>query len=183
MIEFEGFILSVEFDYAAQKWLITIQLEDKADKIDKLKGLIGVRQRFSIKDLFKARTKTANAYLWELIGKLANELQKTDGKVSKERLYQDYIRHHGRSVDYALDPAPAKAMKALWENYGLGWFTDLIDTEPDGKQLIRFYYGSSCYSSKRFNRLIDAVIQDCKAMGIETIPPDKLKEMMSHWKA
>ena len=30
--------------------------------------------------------------------------------------------------------------------------------------------------------LIDNCIQDCKALGIETLPPDKLEAMKEDWK-
>ena len=30
-------------------------------------------------------------------------------------------------------------------------------------------------------RLIDAVVQDCKALGIETMPPAELAQLMSAW--
>lgn len=56
-----------------------------------------------------------------------------------------------------------------------GWFTERVDFTPDGeKEIIRFYYGSSRYNTRQMSRLIDNIVQDCKALSIEVLPPDKL---------
>lgn len=33
------------------------------------------------------------------------------------------------------------------------------------------------------SRLIDSLIQDCKALGIEIMPPDKLAALVGEWDA
>ena len=43
------------------------------------------------------------------------------------------------------------------------------------------YYGSSVFSSSTMSRLIDNLIQDAKAVGIETMPPDKLAALLGEW--
>lgn len=45
------------------------------------------------------------------------------------------------------------------------------------------YYGSSVFSSSTMSRLIDNLIQDAKAVGIETMPPDKLAALLGEWEA
>ena len=30
-------------------------------------------------------------------------------------------------------------------------------------------------------RLIDNIVQDCRAVGVETLPPDKLEAMKDEW--
>ena len=43
------------------------------------------------------------------------------------------------------------------------------------------YYGSSDFDKEQMSRLIDNIVQDCRAVGIETLPPDKLAGMMEAW--
>ena len=43
------------------------------------------------------------------------------------------------------------------------------------------YIGSSDYDTAQMSRLIDLIVQDCKAQGIETLTPDKLDAMKVKW--
>ena len=54
----------------------------------------------------------------------------------------------------------------------------------DNGKLYRVYYvmrGSHTYDTKEMSRLIEGTIQDCKAEGIETLPPEEIERMMSAW--
>ena len=39
------------------------------------------------------------------------------------------------------------------------------------------------YNKKQMSRLIDGIVQDCKAVGIETKTPNEIAEMLSRWEA
>lgn len=127
----------------------------------------------------KKRSLNANAYMWVLLDKLAAKLH-----LSKTELYQGYVRQYGKSVDYQLPEKSIPALTTVWSEYGTGWTWEKVD---DGAQpetaIIRFYYGSSCYGTKRMARLIDAVVQDCQAVGIETMTPQELELLMNDWRA
>ena len=43
------------------------------------------------------------------------------------------------------------------------------------------YYGSSDFDRREMSALIDNCIQDCKALGIETLTPDKLALLKEEW--
>lgn len=135
-----------------------------------------------IKPKPKRRSLDANAYMWALLGKLQAELAKNDPQITKDEIYQGYVRQYGKSVDYQLPDSAVNAMTKSWGMNGLGWTAEKVD---DGiyprTSLVRFYYGTSCYGTKRMARLIDAVVQDCKALGIETMPPAELAQLMSAW--
>ena len=46
---------------------------------------------------------------------------------------------------------------------------------------VTLYYGSSTYDTEQMSRLIDNVVQDCKALDIETETPERLAMMMEAW--
>ena len=135
-----------------------------------------------IKPRVKHRSLDANRYMWVLIGKLQAELAKNDPQITKDEIYQGYVRQYGKSVDYQIPDSAVNAMMKSWGKNGLGWTAEKVD---DGiyprTSLVRFYYGTSCYGTKRMARLIDAVVQDCKALGIETMPPAELAQLMAAW--
>ena len=66
----------------------------------------------------------------------------------------------------------------------MGWVCDILGDckKTPGYVNVMTYYGSSVYDSAQMARLIDHIIQDCKAMGIETLPPDELVRLKEDWR-
>ena len=58
-----------------------------------------------------------------------------------------------------------------------------LDYGDNDTVTVRCFYGSSQYNTKQMSRLIDDIIQDCEALGIETKSPDEIANMISQWKA
>ena len=126
-----------------------------------------------LRDKRKSRSLTANAYMWALCEKLAEAIGST-----KEEVYLNAVRDGGLFRDFHLDESEADSFCVAWRALGTGWPTEKVDYTEDGKIVIRAYYGSSVYSSKQMARLVDLIIQDCKAVGVETLPPDKLAALV-----
>lgn len=125
----------------------------------------------------KKRSLNANAYFWQLCGELAYKLGK-----SKEEIYWEYIKHFGIYRTVEIDEKAVDTMIYMWKSHGLGWIADRLDHgQHKGFVLVNFYYGSSCYNTKQMSRLIDAVVNDCKEQGIETLTPTELEEMKRAW--
>lgn len=158
-----------------RKQRLTIELDgDFRDQFDKLNG---ADLDITIKKHREKRSKNANSYLWVLLDKLASVLGRT-----KESLYIDYIREYGVFKDFTLTENEAKTFRVVWEAFGTGWPTEQVDYAPDGDHVvIRAYYGSSRYNTKRMSRLIDAVVQDCKDQGIVTDTPEQISQLMDRW--
>lgn len=130
-----------------------------------------------LKEHREKRSLDANAYMWVLLDKMAAVLG-----AEKEELYLEYIKRHGLFKDFTLTEDEAATFQSAWRMLGTGWPTEQVDYTPDGERLIiRAYYGSSRYNTKQMARLIDAVVEDCKNLGIETLPPDKLDAMKEAW--
>lgn len=132
-------------------------------------------------DLKKHREKrslNANAYLWQLLTKLSEVL---DGE-TKESLYLDYVRTKGPHKDFELTESEASTFRIAWEKLGTGWPTEQVDYSPDGERVVvRAYYGSSTYNTRQMSRLLDAVVQDCKEQGIETMTERELSLLKERW--
>ena len=127
----------------------------------------------------KHRSLDANAYFWKLTGELAEELN-----TSKEDIYREYIKHYGIYRTVEISEKAADTMIYIWQTHGLGWFAEKLDHGAiDGFILVNFYYGSSVYNTKQMSRLIDAVVNDCKEQGIETLPPSEINGMLEVWNA
>lgn len=123
------------------------------------------------------RSLDANAYCWVLLDKLADAIRST-----KEEIYLQKVREIGIFRDFILEEAEVKTFRTVWERQGTGWPTEIVDYSRSGDcQVVRAYYGSSQYNTKQMSRLIDSIVQDCKDLGIETLPPEKLAAMKEEW--
>ena len=69
----------------------------------------------------------------------------------------------------------------LWATNGLGWFAEPFGSRIDGCRNVVFYRGSSVYDNAQMSRLIENIVQDCKAVGIETLTPSELERLKEGW--
>lgn len=132
-----------------------------------------------VKEHRKKRSLDANAYAWVLIHKLAEAM-----KLSPVEVYREAIRNVGNNfTPMCVREQDAEALKKNWSSHGLGWLCeDLGQSQVPGCVNLACYHGSSCYTSSQMSVLIDNLVQDSKALDIETLPPDKLALLKEDWK-
>ena len=128
-----------------------------------------------IKEYRPRRTNDANAYLWTLLGKLSAALH-----IPPEEIYREAIRDVGGN--YEVTPIRDDALekwRSIWQGNGLGWVCEEIGpSKLPGYTNVRNFYGSSTYDTDQMSRLIEIVVRDCKAQGIETMTPEELASLM-----
>ena len=131
-----------------------------------------------IKEHRNKRSLDANAYMWELIGKLATVM-----RLPRNEVYRGYIRDLGGNYSTGcFMEKDVERVKRSWQSNGIGWLVDdLGPSQIPGCRNLMLYHGSSTYDSATMARLIDNVVQDCKAVGIETLPPEKLALLKEEW--
>ena len=130
-----------------------------------------------LKEYRKKRSLDANAYCWLLIDKIASALGQT-----KETVYREAIRSiGGNSETVCVKEEAANAIRQSWERNGMGWITDSVPSKLPGCVNVVLYFGSSTYNTKQMSDLINAVVQDAQALGIETLTPDKLALLKEGW--
>ena len=134
----------------------------------------------TVKEHREKRSLDANAYAWVLIGKLAEAM-----RVTPTEVYTQAIQNIGGN--YEVIPIREEAVDKfteVWKKQGLGWpCVDMGASKIPGYKNLRAYYGSSTYDTRQMSLLIDALIQDCKALDIETLSEEKLSAMMEGWDA
>lgn len=124
-----------------------------------------------IREHRQKRSLDANAYAWVLINKVADALRLTPKEVYRQAI-QDIAGNH-EIVPIKMEAADK--FKQVWESQGLGWpCVDIGKSRIDGYRNMKAYYGSSTYDTRQMSLLIDHLIQDCKALDIETLPPEKM---------
>lgn len=171
-VKADGFRWSMD---AVGDWLC-MQINDARRLLDEIKP--GKLYDVTIKEHRERRSLDANAYAWVLLDKLAERL-----RIPKTDLYRSYIREiGGNNETVCVLEAAADKLRSGWEHNGVGWQTETMPSKINGCVNVTLYYGSSTYDTAQMSRLIDLIVQDCKAQGIETMTPQQLSALMEGWK-
>ena len=162
-------------------WLM---VKPAKEDLGKAMNLVRNRKRklydLEVKEHRQKRSLDANAYAWVLINKLADAM-----RITPLEIYQQAILNVGGNYEVLpIKEEAADHFKRIWEAKGLGWpCVDMGKSKIDGYRNMRAYYGSSTYDTRQMSQLIDNLVQDCKALDIETMTPDKLALLMEEWNA
>ena len=178
MAELTGKIADMTLNFATGNPKLTIELNERQSAFAMFEELKDC-EKLSIK-ISKYREKrslNANSYAWLLLTQIAE-----NQGITKEEVYKHHIKEIGVCRQVEIDEKAADTLVHSWGLHGLGWFSEKLDYgEHDGFVLINLYYGSSTYNKKQMGRLIDNIVQDCQALGIETKTPDELERLKSLW--
>ena len=160
------------------KPIITLELNEKVDTLRMVDELHGA-DKLSIKICRhkQKRSLDANAYAWVLISKLAEKLM-----IPKAEIYRQAIKDIGGNSDTVC--IQDKAVQSLcdgWKRNGIGWQTDTFPSKIEGCTNVILYYGSSTYDTASMSRLVNYIVEECKALGIETRSRDELDSMLRQW--
>lgn len=171
-------VSDISFDYLTGKPKVTLTIDEKAEFLNGIDDLRNVPLSVDIKKWRPKRSLDANAYAWVLMGKLAE-----NQGITVDEVYRHHIREVGGNSnivcvsDKALD-----MLRSAWEERGKGWVTETLPSRLEGCTNIILYYGSSTFDTAQMSRLIDNVVQDCKACGVETASEAELALLKEGWK-
>ena len=122
------------------------------------------------------RSLDANAYYWKLCGELAKAIHETP-----QNIYRRHISEIGNYEILCMESLAVADFSRRWCNDHIGRFCETRESKLPGCTTVLAYYGSSDFDSGEMSRLIDNCIQDCKSVGVETLPPDKIQAMKEEW--
>lgn len=173
-----GRIIRASTGLISNKGELTLEIDDKSAleaSYNKLKDKD--KLCIEVKPYRKKRSNSANAYAWRLM----DEIAKNQG-ISKEEVYLNQIGKVGVFKSIIINENAVDTMVHSWSLHGMGWIAQRIgNAKIEGFVEMALYYGSSSYNTKQMARLIDNIIQDCKALDIETKTPNEIADMLSLW--
>ncbi len=118
-----------------------------------------------VKEYRQKRSLSQNAYMWVLLDEIAKAVNR-----SKEDIYKELVKDYGVFEILPLKDDAVKRFNHNWSKNGLGWFTEIIgQSKLKGYTNLIAYYGSSTYDTQEMNRLLDAVVNECQELGIQTM--------------
>jgi len=130
----------------------------------------------NIKKWYPARSKNANSYAWVLINKIAEKMN-----LGKVEVYRRYVRDYGKTDVICVQEKDLESVtKGFCEGH-LGRLVDIEDSKLDGCIKLHLRYGSSSLNSKEMASFIDALVEDCRLLGIETKTKEEIQSLTEAW--
>lgn len=180
-MEAAGILKTVSRDWQSGKFLLTFEVE--GDITWQLEGIREQRLSIAARRFRRKRSLDSNAYYWQLLSRLAES-----AGISKNRAHNLMLRRYGQTetVDGQMiyvvvpddDSGEEKALEA--ETYHIKP-TSEVKQARDGAAFRTYIMlrGSSTYDTREMSELINGLVSECREMGIETMTPDQLAEMMA----
>lgn len=125
----------------------------------------------SIKEHKEKRSLNANAYLWSLVGKIA---EASWPPMDKEMVYLEMLKAYGQSELITVkNEVPIEKYFKYYEEIKKG----------DKFTAYKVYQGSSSYDTQEMAKLIDGVVMEAKNLGLETMTPAQISVLKNAWEA
>lgn len=171
-MECVGKFKSISRDWLSGKWEITFTTDENiTGHIDKIKDKI---LRITVKQYREKRSLDSNAYAWVLMQKIAEAVHS-----DKWSVYLEMLEKYSRAFTHVIvRPDVVPRFEAEWRTVrNLGEITVNGQT---GIQL-QLYFGSSTFDTKEMSVFIDGLVEECRQLELETLPPSEIERMKREW--
>lgn len=173
-----GTINDISIDFNTRKPKISLLLDtNELSIVEELKN--ENKLNIELKKYRKPRSLDANKYFWKLLQEVCDYKD-----IDTIADYKRRVKELGIFKQFKIMTQDVKTFEKIWTDRGIAWFCEIVDTTYIGDtefKIINAYYGSSSYNSKQMSRLIDNLVQDCKAVGIETKPQAEIDSLLKQW--
>lgn len=173
-----GIINDISIDFNTRKPKISLLLDtNELNIVEELKN--ENKLNIELKKYRKPRSLDANKYFWKLLQEVCDHKD-----IDTIEDYKRRVKELGIFKQFKIMTQDVKTFEKIWTDRGIAWFCEIVDTTYIGDtefKIINAYYGSSSYNSKQMSRLIDNLVQDCKAVGIETKPQAEIDSLLKQW--
>ena len=162
---------------------VTMTFETGADPAD-IEKYKDVDVDLEVKKHREHRSLNANRCLWACITDLAGKIGVTNWD-----MYLMELDSYGQSVNVRVREDALPELKAHWRETmitGEEKVKETVKDEVSGYPVeievtyyyVNCYYGSHEYNTAEFARLLDGVIKDMKAQGLDTPPSEDMQRML-----
>ena len=157
---------------------------DGADLILHISNPQGVEElsdedlRLTLTKWRERRSKDANAYFHVLCGKLAEAAEMSKPRMKNLLLFRYGQRARDREGQLVVIKSNADEAEFMESDSIHCWPTA---PAADGTPMYIVLGKSRYYDTKEMSLLIDGTVNECKAMGIETMTPEEIKELKERW--
>lgn len=178
-MESKGRIISFRPDTLKNKTKIEVEIDTADDStLQDIERLMKSDVKAHVVTYREPRSKSANSYFHVLSDKLADAM-----RMSKPKMKNYLLFHYGQKVrdedgNLVIIKTNANEEDLISRTDIHLWF---LKDATDGTPMYVLLEHSRFYDTQHMSILIDGVVAECKAVGIEVIPPDELIRMKAMW--
>lgn len=172
MYELNGTIQGVSVDYQTGNALLTLSINHTQSAINCYDEMhLAEKLSFKIDKYREKRSLNANNYAWKLLTEIGNVL-----RMSKEEVYFLMLKRYGQSE-----------MISVKAHIPIGDFVKYCEEAGESTlngtlfKHYKVYKGSSEFDKKEMSIFIDGIVDEAKALGIDTKTPDEIARLKSLW--
>ena len=131
------------------------------------------------KEAKKSRSLDANNFCWALCTEIGRALKPP---LSKKEVYRMAIKAVGPYVQTPVSVWDVEKVKKRWESNGDGGVFEVVDNDGPGHKLCHLHFGSSTYSVKEMQVLLDWLTDQCLQMELPIpLSKEQEKELVERW--
>lgn len=169
-MKFQGKLTDVSIDFTTKKPKLTFLINNNINSLDEISNVPNLD--IEAKKHRNIRSRNANSYCWEIIGKIADIL-----RINKDEFYQDKLFEYGQVRLYpTLKGEKPDGFFKYYRFYQEGY---LNGKECDWYKVAK---GSSDYDTREMSIFIDGIVQEAQELGICTDTPEQIKFYKETWK-
>ena len=172
MYELTGFLSTINFSYQSGLPILSFEMDDKQSALVAAEALLGKRLTIKVDKYKEKRSLNANAYAWQLIGRIGDAT-----RASKEEVYLKMLKDYGQSdLVSVLAHIPVEHYFKYYEEAGKSTLNGKLFKH------YRVYKGSSEFDTREMSIFIDGIVSEAKNLGIETMTPNESAKMKDLWR-
>ena len=170
-MEFKARLKELSRDWITKKFNVTFEILD--GDVSNINSISEKDLKLTAVKFTKKRSLNANALMWECIGKIAQEIDS-----DKWDVYLMVLKQYGKYTPVTLKAEAVEDFKKQWrecEEVGSHFI--------DGQEYkdILCYFGSSTLNTQEFSHLLDGVISEMKAIGLQTPGQQYIERSLEAW--
>lgn len=170
-IELTGKLIDCNIDFVSGQPKLTLAVNEKNALLQGYDDLKDKDLSIKITQFRKKRSLNANNYAWKLITEIGN-----NQRLSKEEVYLNMLRDYGQSdmISVIADVPIGNYVK---------YYDEAGESTLNGKLFKHYkvYKGSSEFDTLEMSIFIDGIVQEAKALGIQTETSDEIARMKAIW--
>ena len=124
------------------------------------------------------RSKDANAYFHVLADKLADAMRMSKPRMKNYLLYRYGQKCRDNDGNLVVIKTNANEDELVERSDLHCWY---LHDAPDGTPMYVLLEHSRFYDTREMSVLIDGVVDECKAQGIDTLTPAEISELKQKW--
>lgn len=132
---------------------------------------------YDISPAKQKRSLNANAYAWKLINDIALAVRE-----SPENVYREALKNIPNICEVlCVRNKAVESMERLWLKNHIGRRVEREESKIKGCTNLYIYYGSSDFDKRQMSMLINNLVQDALALGLEPRTDEEIKSLLEAW--